>query len=58
MELLGQRDREILRAHPLLPDPPVDLAGPDMLSFPPGDWYIGINGFEAYAGLSLTTSSH
>jgi serine protease len=31
--------------------------GARMLNFPPGDWYIGINGFAAYNGLSLTAAS-
>ena len=24
-----------------------------MLNFPPGDWYVGIHGYEAYSGLSV-----
>jgi hypothetical protein len=29
-----------------------------LLNFPPGDWYIGINGFQRYASLALQVSSH
>jgi len=32
--------------------------GARMLNFPPGDWYIGINGFQNYASLALQVSSH
>jgi hypothetical protein len=32
--------------------------GARMLNFPPGDWYIGINGFQTYASLALQVSSH
>lgn len=31
--------------------------GVEMLNFPSGDWYIGINGFTAYMSLSLQVSS-
>lgn len=31
--------------------------GVEMLNFPPGDWYIGINGFTAYSSLSLDVVS-
>jgi hypothetical protein len=29
-----------------------------MLSFPPGDWYIGINGYSSYSSLSLRPISY
>jgi hypothetical protein len=31
--------------------------GVEMSNFPPGDWYIAINGFTAYASLSLLVES-
>jgi hypothetical protein len=29
-----------------------------MLGYPPGDWYIGINGYSAYSGLTLRATSY
>jgi serine protease len=29
-----------------------------MLNYPPGDWYIGVNGFADYSGLSLRAQSY
>jgi serine protease len=32
--------------------------GVEMLGFPPGDWFIAINGFAAYSSLTLQVASH
>ena len=29
-----------------------------MLNYPAGDWYIGINGYNAYSGLNLQATSY
>jgi hypothetical protein len=32
--------------------------GVRMLGYPPGDWYIGINGYSAYSGLTVRATSY